>query len=238
MEKDLRGNYHFNGNFNNAKSLEQALKALPEKYDEWAEKDSKLLLNLFENTFNHRYFTGRSGTFFGYEGLGSIYWHMNSKLLLAAQECYFNSINAATSDPSITQALQKCYFAIKEGIGIHKNPADYGAFPIDPYSHTPKGKGAQQPGMTGQVKEDILCRIGELGVRIRNGEVHFNNRMIPTEDYLKKSAKLKYYTISGDKKELQLEMGSIAFLYCQTPIIYMEDDTNNISFKHKETDMH
>ncbi len=38
----------------------------------------------------------------------------------------------------------------------------YGAIPTDPYSHTPGFAGAQQPGMTGPVKEDI-CRLGELG---------------------------------------------------------------------------
>ena len=57
------------------------------------------------------------------------------------------------------------YFEINAGIGAHKSPELYGAFPTDPYSHTPGGKGAQQPGMTGQVKEDILCRFGELGVQ-------------------------------------------------------------------------
>ena len=41
---------------------------------------------MFENVFHHNEFTGRSGTFFAYEGLGSIYWHMVSKLLLAVQE--------------------------------------------------------------------------------------------------------------------------------------------------------
>ena len=45
----------------------------------------------------------------------------------------------------------------------------YGAFPTDPYSHTPAGKGAQQPGMTGQVKEDVISRFGELGVEVKNG---------------------------------------------------------------------
>ena len=35
---------------------------------------------------DHTRFTGRSGTFYGYEGLGCIYWHMVSKLLLATQE--------------------------------------------------------------------------------------------------------------------------------------------------------
>ena len=51
--------------------------------------------------------------------------------------------------------------------------ADWGAFPADPYSHTPGEGGAQQPGMTGQVKEEILTRWGELGLRVRRGNVHF-----------------------------------------------------------------
>ena len=56
-----------------------------------------------------------------------------------------------------------------EGIGVNKSPELYGAFPTDPYSHTPAGKGAQQPGMTGQVKEDVISRFGELGVEVNNG---------------------------------------------------------------------
>ena len=37
---------------------------------------------------------------------------------------------------------------------------------------TPVGRGAQQPGMTGQVKEDILSRFGELE-STRNGNYVF-----------------------------------------------------------------
>ena len=33
---------------------------------------------------------------------------------------------------------------------------------MDPYSHTPGGAGAKQPGMTGQVKEEVITRLGEL----------------------------------------------------------------------------
>ena len=44
------------------------------------------LLELYERVFDHQSFTGRSGSFFKYEGLGCIYWHMVSKLLLAVQE--------------------------------------------------------------------------------------------------------------------------------------------------------
>ena len=39
----------------------------------------------YESVFEHRSYTGRSGTMFGYQGLGSVYWHMVSKLMLAAQ---------------------------------------------------------------------------------------------------------------------------------------------------------
>ena len=65
---------------------------LPEKYQSLVKKDKELLLAVFEEVFNHKAFTGRSGTFFGYEGLGSIYWHMVSKLLLAVQETCLRAI--------------------------------------------------------------------------------------------------------------------------------------------------
>lgn len=54
--------------------------------------DSDAVLQIFEDVFNHKAFTGRSGTFYGYEGLGSIYWHMVSKLHLAVMEVINNAI--------------------------------------------------------------------------------------------------------------------------------------------------
>jgi hypothetical protein len=164
IEKDINGVYHFNSNFKNAGDLNAVLSELSEtKYAPLIEKDKNRVLQTFENIFNHKAFTGRSGTFYGYEGLGSIYWHMVSKLQLAVQEYCLKAIDDGHS-PALTGKLLEHYYEINEGIGVHKSPALYGAFPTDPYSHTPAGKGAQQPGMTGQVKEDILSRIGELGV--------------------------------------------------------------------------
>ena len=40
------------------------------------------LVQAYERVLQHHQFTGRSGTMFGYEGLGCIYWHMVAKLLL------------------------------------------------------------------------------------------------------------------------------------------------------------
>ncbi|MEZ4646669.1 MAG: hypothetical protein R3E31_28750 [Chloroflexota bacterium] len=75
--------------------------------------------------------------------------------------------------PVVTTALAAAYYDIRAGLGFNKSPAEYGAFPTDPYSHTPAGRGAQQPGMTGQVKEEILTRWGELGVFVQDGVLHF-----------------------------------------------------------------
>ncbi|WP_299336290.1 hypothetical protein [uncultured Psychroserpens sp.] len=228
IKKDINGNYHFNGNFNNANSLKEALGALESTgYASLAEKERSNLLQTFEDVFNHKAFTGRSGTFYGYEGLGSIYWHMVSKLLLAVQECCVNAIQTKQSEEIIGRLLEH-YYEINEGIGVHKSPKLYGAFPTDPYSHTPAGKGAQQPGMTGQVKEDILSRIGELGVFVDDGEILFDPCLLRQEEFLKGAETFNYVDVHMDWKHIELEADTLAFTYCQVPVIYKMGFENNI----------
>lgn len=233
VEKDCLGNYHFNGSFNNANSLKQVLNELPESYQSLIENDTELVLDIFEKIFNHKAFTGRSGTFFGYEGLGSIYWHMVSKLLLAVQESCLTAIENNESDVLIGKMFDH-YFEIYEGIGVHKSPELYGAFPTDPYSHTPGGKGAQQPGMTGQVKEDILSRIGELGVFVKNGTIQFNPRLLRGHEFLKEAKTFKYFNTNKEFKEIELEPKSLCFTYCQVPITYKLSSQSGIDVIFKE----
>jgi len=232
IEKDCQENYHFNGSFNNANSLQQALAELPESYQSLIEKDTEVVLDVFEKIFNHKAFTGRSGTFFGFEGLGSIYWHMVSKLLLAVQESCLAAIENKESDVLIGKMIDH-YFEIYEGIGVHKSPQLYGAFSTDPYSHTPAGKGAQQPGMTGQVKEDILSRIGELGVFVKNGTIQFNPQLLRGHEFLKEQKTFKYFDINKEVKEIELEPKSLCFTYCQVPIVYQLSTKNEIELFHK-----
>jgi len=220
IEKDVLGGYHFNGNFHNAKSLKEALSNLPKgQYQSLVEKDSKFLLDVFEDVFNHKAFTGRSGTFFGYEGLGSIYWHMVSKLLLAVQESCLKAINDNENDKLVGKLLDH-YYEIEAGIGVHKSPSLYGAIPTDPYSHTPEGKGAQQPGMTGQVKEDILSRIGELGVFVKEGKLMFKPSLLRKNEFLRTPKVYRYVDVNQNFKDIALQENSLAFTYCQIPIIY------------------
>ena len=235
VEKDANGNYHFNANFNNADSLKSALDKLPENYNELVEKDTNYLLQSFEQIFNHKSFTGRSGTFFGYEGLGSIYWHMVSKLVLSIQETCLVAVENK-EDSKIIGRLFEHYYEANEGIGVHKSPELYGAFPTDAYSHTPGGKGAQQPGMTGQVKEDVLSRFGELGVKIKKGKIGFNPSMLRKEEFLKEAKSFRYKNLNGEYKEVLVEKDSLCFTYCQTPVVYELGSTNfiEVTFSDKK----
>ncbi len=177
--------------------------------------------------FNHKEFTGRSGTFFGYEGLGSIYWHMVSKLSLAVLETTKKAISE--KDSAVTGRFFDHYFEILEGIGVNKSPELYGAFPTDPYSHTPAGKGAQQPGMTGQVKEDVISRFGELGVEVNNGIISFNSEMLRDQEFLTTNETFRYVNLSKEKIELNVNTNSLCFTYCQVPIIYSKSSSNKIT---------
>lgn len=231
---DINGDYHFNGNFKNAGDLSVALEALKTtSYGEAVQAEEGYVLEIFEEVFNHKAFTGRSGTFYGYEGLGSIYWHMVSKLQLAVFECCIKAIRENESAETVGRLLEH-YYEINEGIGVHKSPSLYGAFPTDPYSHTPAGKGAQQPGMTGQVKEDILSRFGELGVFVNNGELYFDPCMLRKDEFLEKDAVFNYVNIASEKKQLTIQKGSLCFTYCQIPVVYTIAEAYGLTVHFKD----
>ncbi|MDP5252725.1 MULTISPECIES: hypothetical protein [unclassified Vibrio] len=219
VERDINGQYHFNPEFANAGDCARMLEQMAKDNPALTQEDRETVLACYESVFNHRQFTGRSGTMFGYEGLGCIYWHMVSKLLLAVQENY---LAARAKDAQSTQCHQLAdyYYRIREGIGFNKTPATYGAFPTDPYSHTPKQAGAQQPGMTGQVKEEILTRFNELGIQVIQGRIHINPSLLPVSEFLTQPQDFEYVSLNGERQTIALPAGCLAFTYCQVPFIY------------------
>lgn len=232
IQRDAKGVYHFNGNFRNKKDLKSALDELQQtEHRDLVEKDRAFVMDVFEEVFDHRSFTGRSGTFFAYEGLGSIYWHMVSKLHLAVAEVYLNS-RESEAEKHLLEKLRKHFDEIGEGIGIHKDPEVYGAFPTDPYSHTPAHRGAQQPGMTGQVKEDILVRFMELGVSVKDGRLAFNPDILKQHEFLNEDKTITHLTTDGEKKSIELEPGQLCFSVCQVPVIYSISDKKEVTVKY------
>jgi hypothetical protein len=190
-----------------------ALKSQP-RYTELVNAEAEKIKALFENVFHHNEFTGRSGTFFAYEGLGSVYWHMVSKLLLAVQETILRTRNEPSSG-----ALMEKYADIRKGLGFNKAPDVYGAFPTDPYSHTPKGQGAKQPGMTGLVKEEILTRQVELGLLVQEGKLIIDPLLLDSEEFLQEPSVFSWLDVYGETQTMELPAGSLAYTFCQVPII-------------------
>jgi hypothetical protein len=144
---------------------------------------------------------------------------MVAKLLLAVQEA-FERTREAGEDGAIVEALRDHYYDIRAGLGFMKSPVEFGAIPLDPYSHTPGFAGARQPGMTGQVKEEILARWGEMGVCVNDGAIAFDPVLLRDDEYLANDARFSYIDAGGNGQSLDLTAGSLAFTFCQVPVVY------------------
>lgn len=235
ITRDVNGVYHFAGHIRNFHDVSQTLDALKQnpRYAQQVEADFEKIRALFEATFRHDEFTGRSGTFFAYEGLGSIYWHMVAKLLLAAQETAISFRDDANAD-----ALLQHYWTIRQGLGFNKTPDAYGAFPTDPYSHTPKGQGAKQPGMTGMVKEEILTRQAELGYHVEDGIITFDTAWLDRAELLSAPSTFSYLDVQGRTCQIDLQAGALAYSICQTPIILQRSGRAGISVHYADGSVH
>jgi len=222
ITKDNKGLFHFNASFNSAGFLKNELEKLKNNSSfEVSDSEQQAILGVYEKMFDHQSFTGRSGTFYKYEGLGSIYWHMVSKLLLSVGE----SIKTAVADhakPEVIKQLENHFAAIQKGIGAHKSPKEYGSFPFDPYSHTPIMAGVQQPGMTGQVKEDIITRFFELGLTVHQGQLTINPIILKKSEFLQPTLTNKEY-----------KFPYLDFTYCSIKFVYLLDNTKGIDIINK-----
>jgi hypothetical protein len=220
--------YRFHSSITNGYALKAVLDKIEadEELSKLLEGDRQEILDLYEATFNHRSFTGRSGTMFGYEGLGCVYWHMVSKLMLAAQEAAHLAVVSGANEQTV-ESLKNAYFSVQSGLGYRRSPEQYGAFPAEPYSHSPGHAGAQQPGLTGQVKEGFLCRMGELGVNYLNGRLCFHPHLLRLAEFdgLKSGA-----------EHSEIPAGTIEFTLARTRVIYqlrhdLEEPVALIHFK-------
>ena len=144
--------------------------------------------------------------------------------MLAVLENFFAALDQGT-DEATCHRLGQLYYRIRNGIGFNKTPAEYGAFPTDPYSHTPKHAGAKQPGMTGQVKEEILCRFGELGIRVSHGAVRFQPELLRAREFMAKSRDTGYMDVNGAWQTITVPDNGLLFTWCQVPIVYTLNDS-------------
>lgn len=218
LTQSASGQFNFDVSLRNAKDLAVLLSSL-----NFSSEDSERVQQVWEKTFQHKSFTGRSGSFFAYEGLGSTYWHMVSKLLLAAQENWQRAVEINCESAA---ALSDAYYDVRAGIGFNKAPDVYGAFPTDPYSHTPETGIARQPGMTGQVKEELITRFGELGITWREGELHVKPQLLKAKELLTAPVEYSYLDVKNQWQNLELTGGSLAFTVAQIPFVYHSTESD------------
>jgi hypothetical protein len=228
IEWDDAGTAYFNGRFTNTASVSAAIDRLATRGFETTATERKSIEDLFSTLFDCANFTGRSGGMYAYEGLGSIYWHMVSKLLLAVMETTQRAEREGADEATVA-GLRAAYYDVREGIGFNKAPDVYGAFPTDPYSHTPGFAGARQPGMTGQVKEEVLTRLAELGVKVEDACVAFKPTLLRACEFLNSDSKLEYFDVAGKPQSIALKSQQLGFTYCQVPVVYTLNGGNEIT---------
>ena len=83
--------------------------------------------------------------------------------------------------------------------------------------------------MTGQVKEEILTRLGELGVSVRDGRVSFSPVLLRRSEFLPSPEPFGYYDVAGCLQTLSLEEQTLAFTYCQVPIVYRVSEERKLT---------
>jgi hypothetical protein len=217
---DVDGRFRFNADFSNREDVEATLDRLAgdATWSDLVAAHRGATLDTYEEVFRHHAYTGRSGSMYGYEGIGSIYWHMVAKLLVAVQESALEAVSAGAS-PATVERLTDAYWRVRSGLGFNKTAEEFGAIPTDPYSHTPTHAGAQQPGMTGLVKEELLTRTAEVGVRVVNGEIRFDPLFVRKRELLEQPESWRVYDLVFEQSVVQLDRGSLGITLCQVPIV-------------------
>jgi hypothetical protein len=220
VARDAAGHVRFHADFSGAPDLAAALDALAldAAFTGLVAAHRQATLDTFEAVFHHHAFTGRSGTMYKYEGVGCVYWHMVGKLLVAVQEVLFRAIDEG-ADATVISALIDTYERVRAGLGYRQTPRAFGAFPTDPYSHSPRHLGAQQPGMTGIVKEEILTRLGEVGVRVEAGTIRFTPALLRRSELLSEATTWTIPDPDGGARAVELPRGSLGFTLCQVPVV-------------------
>ena len=202
--QDQNGVLHFGAGMITEKILLKALES-----SAYSSEQQQYLLEQFESLFGHRRFTGRSEVMYKYEGIGCIYWHQNAKLALAILEL---AVACRHNRPKAQTVYQK-YREVTRQFLYRKDSMACQAIPIEPYSHSSFDGKSQQPGMTGQVKEAVLMRRGELGVIVDNGCLQFDPWFVAPAE------------LDGE--------GCLSFSVCGIPVRYMPSDLD-----HDYVDIH
>ncbi|MCP4837407.1 MAG: hypothetical protein GY895_21890 [Phycisphaera sp.] len=182
-------------------------------------RDRSGIIERYDSIFDHHAFTGRSGGMYGYEGIGCTYWHMVAKLLVAVGECVFEA-ERRDEPREVVDRLRSLYGRVRDGLGFRMDATRFGALPIDAYSHSDGRGRAKQPGMTGQVKEELITRRMELGVRVEPEGIRFAPTLLPESEWTTAEVAWPRLDFNGGVGgEITIPVGGIGFQCLGVPVI-------------------
>ena len=81
--------------------------------------------------------------------------------------------------------------------------------------------------MTGQVKEEILTRFAELGIRVQDGCLSVSPALLRAREFEKNARPFCYLDVDNTWQDLVLPASSLAFTWCQVPFVYVLGDTDH-----------
>ncbi len=76
--------------------------------------------------------------------------------------------------------------------------------------------------MTGLVKEEIIARLAEVGLVIKNGCLAFNALLFDPSELLLEAKTIQYQDINEKSQQIQLPAGCLAFTCCGVPIVIQQ----------------
>jgi hypothetical protein len=82
--------------------------------------------------------------------------------------------------------------------------------------------------MTGQVKEDILVRFGELGLRVEAGRLKIDPCLFESTEFLTEPTTATFSRGDEESVSFELGTGSFAFTYCNVPFVYEQSEKSRI----------
>ena len=82
--------------------------------------------------------------------------------------------------------------------------------------------------MTGQVKEDFVCRMHEIGIHVQNGEIVFQSALFNSNELLRQDSVFDFFDLKGENQQIILHEGQFGFTFCQVPVVYTESNEDKI----------
>ncbi|MCI4441894.1 MAG: hypothetical protein JHC39_00165, partial [Lentimicrobium sp.] len=84
-----------------------------------------------------------------------------------------------------------------------------------------------------QVKEDVLTRKGELGIKVEGGQLMFQPTLLSKNQFLQQEEMVSFIDFENKPYSVALEKGCLAFTICQVLMIYKLADKNQIEVKYR-----